>query len=1485
MSIIALLLPASAFIALQSSKVQTYVSKKVLEFLSENLKTEFSVEKINMSFFNRIVIKKLYIQDQRGDTLIYSDKLTVNISRIKPKQRKLTLNQVSFQNAFLNLYNDSSRTINIKFLADRLAKKGNGEKNPWDIEFRNVELIDSRFNYKTYDSSARENGINFTDMQVRNLNIDARRFKPKGDTLRFIVNNLDFTEKSGFILSGFSSHTSICRNHFIFEDVFFKTPYSSVDGKKINLYFSDYSDFKAEELFDSVKFDVNINESIINFVDLSYFVPAFSNAYQGISFSGDVKGAISNLSGKNIRFRFGNQSKVTGEFSLNGLPEIKETFIYAKLKELQTDYEDLYSFVLPGNKKISIPEMVRKMNKISYKGEFTGFINDFVAYGSLKSNLGTVKTDLLLKPDSANKLSFNGSLETRRYKLGLLLDNQDIGNISMKLTSNGWISSKESVYARLDGKINNLEYKEYDYNNINITGLLQDNTYNGDISINDPNINFNFNGFVDFSKQTARYNFMASVGQANLYALNIDKTDPDQTVSFDIKANAKGNTLNDITGEVKLINSLFIKKDKQIQVYDIDILASDTLGEKSIKLRSDFMDADITGNFEIDKINGSFRKFLFQYLPALVDSGKTAMINDFAHGFKFDILLKNTKSIFDFFLPDYYVGDNTKVKGEFTPSTNQLIVNVQSPVLKAKGTDWNNIYLNILSNDSVFTLNSGSENLSIKNKINLENFTVYSNTRSDTIGLLLRWNNWDSTLYRGSLKASLNFKHDEYNKPFLAVNLIPTKIITYDTLWNINKGEINIQKNNIVFNNILINHKDQFFKLYGKISENPEDQLHAEFHDFNLENITTFIKSSRFDVKGILDGKATVSSLFDKPIFYSSISIDTLVLNNEKLGYTSINSQWKNSSKSILLDAYTKLGSSRTLSINGEYFPLNNGKLDFDISFDKLKLAIVEPYIQHIANGLKGQASGNLKLEGTINKPLFNGDLLLQNTAFTIDYLKTQYYFTNNVKIANNNVLLDNIRIYDQYGKQAVLNGTVSNNYFRNFRFNLSVNADDFHLLNTTQNDNNQFYGTAFASGIIKISGSPKNINMDIIAKTERNTRFFIPLSGREEISEYNFVSFSLPDQEGDEKQDAKKYQVNLGGIQMNFDLEVTPDAEVQIIFDPTVGDILEGKGYGNLKLQINTLGKFNMYGSYIVEEGDYLFTMLNLFNRKFNIEYGGTISWNGSPLNAEVNLNAIYRTKASLSGLFGTTIDSESGNGSSAGADEYRSKTTVDCKINMSGKLLSPNIKYSIYLPNSDETVRDNVSKAINNSDELIKQFSSLLVMNSFLPQSDAKASGLTGGSPYGNAAGVNASELLSNQLSHWLSQINNNVDIGVNYRTDKQIKSDEVELALSMLMFNDRLTIYGNVDVPTNATKNSSSNIVGDVDLDYKITKNGKIRVKAFNHSNENIISIQSPYTQGFGFVFKEEFNSFGELWRRYWLALTGEENKKKKSPPLDN
>jgi hypothetical protein len=476
--------------------------------------------------------------------------------------------------------------------------------------------------------------------------------------------------------------------------------------------------------------------------------------------------------------------------------------------------------------------------------------------------------------------------------------------------------------------------------------------------------------------------------------------------------------------------------------------------------------------------------------------------------------------------------------------------------------------------------------------------------------------------------------------------------------------------------------------------------------------------------------------------------------------------------------------------------------------------------------------------------------------------------------------------VLDINNNKAIVTGKVYHDNFRNFQLDYDIRAYKFMCLNTTETDNNLYYGKAFVTGLVNIFGYLDNIIIDANVKTEKITsndkadkvtflskteltKLFIPLSGPAEVSENNFITFVKKDSS---LKEVSKYNVQLGGVTLNFDLEVTPDAEVQLIFDQKVGDLIKASGYGNIKLQISSKGEFKMYGDYVIENGDYLFTLQNLINKKFDIEKGSVIKWSGIPYKADLDINAVYKARASLKPFFPADTSSSS-----------KKRYPVDLKLAMTDQLLSPQINFDIYLPTVDVGVRQQVMSFINTETEMNRQVFSLLILNSFVPPPQLAGNG--SGSPgVGDAGLSNTSELLSNQLSNMLSKISKDFDIGINYRPGDLVSQKELGVALSTQLFDERLSIDGNVGVNNN--NQSTNNIVGDVNVDYKITDNGKLRIKAFNKSNDNNrIYTSGPYTQGVGILYREEFDTIGELYKRYLGTLKDRKKNKQKVENTDS
>ncbi|MEA3317232.1 MAG: translocation/assembly module TamB domain-containing protein, partial [Bacteroidota bacterium] len=805
-----------------------------------------------------------------------------------------------------------------------------------------------------------------------------------------------------------------------------------------------------------------------------------------------------------------------------------------------------------------------------------------------------------------------------------------------------------------------------------------------------------------------------------------------------------------------------------------------------------------------------------------------------------------------FFLPKFSFHDSTVFYCKYNSELNQLLVNATSQKIEYQKHKINNLSLKAISNDSIFTLKTNSSSLSINKFIELENFNTISLTANNSINLILDWESSDTLKNKGKVISNTKFIAKENSeKPEISVAFLPSQIIVYDSIWQLTKSRINIDSTAIRIDNFKILHNNQMLYVDGAVSQDSNDSLFFDIKNIDLSNANILIKGDGVKFDGLINGKANISDIYNNPLFYSDIEISNFSLNNKEIGNTEILSLWNEDSNAINIDLNTRRGDIKTISANGNYFPKNR-KIDFDIDVEELSFEILEPFLDNITKGISGLASGHAKMTGTFKRPVFNGAVMAANTSFMIDYLKTNYNFTNNLKIENNSIIFKDVNAFDKFNNKAIVNGRVNIPSFKNITYDFSINADNFFALNTTGNDNETFYGTAFMSGLININGVKNDINIDISAKTEKNTKINIPLSTISEASESSFISFVNPEKK---KQIEENYKVDLSGFKLNFDLEITSDAEAQLIFDSKIGDVIKAYGDGNLKMEITSTGDFNMFGEYNIVDGDYLFTLQNVINKKFDVERGSKILWNGDPYNANIDVKANYKLKAPLSGLLVDTTD------------YYKKRIPIECQIFLTENLMNPSINFNIDLPSADEDTKTRLRSAINTQEQMNKQFLALLVINNFLPDPTYVSS--DPGAAYGTSTlgfgQVTTSELLSNQLSHWLSQISDEWDFGVNYRPGDELSQDQVEVALSTQLLNDRIIINGNVGNSQQNLQTQTSDIVGDFDLEIKLNESGKLRFKAFNRANDKLIYKESLYTQGVGFFYREEFNSLKELFRK--------------------
>jgi hypothetical protein len=630
------------------------------------------------------------------------------------------------------------------------------------------------------------------------------------------------------------------------------------------------------------------------------------------------------------------------------------------------------------------------------------------------------------------------------------------------------------------------------------------------------------------------------------------------------------------------------------------------------------------------------------------------------------------------------------------------------------------------------------------------------------------------------------------------------------------------------------------------------------------------------DFKGHLNGKILLTNVYKNMLLAGNIVVDKFSVLGRDFGNIFINSDLDNVRKIVNIKATNNLNSVKMFDVTGNYDPAAK-KIFLDAFATKLPIDFLNPLLKVFASEITGFASGRLKLSGQSGNIYLEGAAMVENASMKINYLQTKYSLTDTIRFDKQGIKFNDVRIKDTEGNIATLQGAVYHKSLREYSADLTITvaSKGFLVLNTQPKDNPMFYGTAYVEkSVAKIKSDQNTLSFDISAKTSKSTKtgknssLSIPLSKGLSVSEYSYISFE--DSTSDKKKAHDEGIINNASsskqIAMDIDmnLEVTPDAKVQIIFDSKVGDIMEGNGSSpNLNITLNKKGDFGIYGDYTIERGTYTFTLGNfLLNKSFDVENGGRIMFNGNLKNAEIDLKANYlKLKASLSPILG---------------EGYSERIPVEPQMKLSGKLFNPIVGFDIYLPDADEQTRAYLKNAISTEEELTKQVFSLLLMNQFVSMgSVSNVASAVSSNPSGNrgtsAITATTFEMVSNQISNWLSKLSKDVDIGINIRPGSNaISPQEAELALKTQLLGNKVVLNGNFDVrgiggAANAgvPTSNTNQLTGDFDAELKLTE--KLRFKVFNRFNDVYNTGLSPYTQGVGIFYNQDFNKFSDLFRK--------------------
>ncbi|NOZ35357.1 MAG: translocation/assembly module TamB [Chlorobi bacterium] len=1437
-----LILLLSLIIMLQTAYIQTKITNYITKELSEKLKTDIHIDNVNISLFKGFKIQGILIKDLNRDTMLYIKDLYILPSGIPTNFNKLSFRSVELDELYFNLYEVKKDTLNLDYIIDAMIPKNDTSKTEdFHLRTANLTIHNSVFKYKEIDSITND-GMDFEDMQFSDIEVNINDVDIFNSTIQTVIKNISLKEKSGLIVKNISTKKNfISPTKILIKDLDIQTDKSHLQFDSLNLSYPDryyFSPYKTD-LYVEASFK---KSSAVNYQDIALFLQDSIMQNGNIFIAGNIKGKLNNLYLSGFSLNAENVFSLKTTSHIKNFPDWKNLAFDINISELKANFEQLSHFSLPGKNKplIKVPVELQKIKSVSYIGKTKGNSSDFTSKGILSGDFGKITIDASAQKDTDSFTTITGNLTGKNIDIGRALDNSIFGKLSFEQNFNLIYLKNKKININTSGIISQFNFKNHTYHNINLFASVNDKILDSlNISINQPELVADLSGFGDFSENIPKLNIFTDILHADLQAMKF-KTMP-SSLQTEIVGNFKGLNIDDFEGTVKLKKPLIYTEENINTVITNLLLKSkytvkDSVKSKQISLTSDIVDVYLksTGN-----ISNSFKslKLVFDNIfdePITEKKPETISANDFLD---FSINIKKPNVLTQLFLPDFEITAQSKVFGYFQPYTEKFNLSFNAKELKYKSSSIKDFYFITYTHNNKLYAGLGGSSVKPNKNFYLENLNLGGEIKKDNVNFNLIWNNFkDSANYAADISGTVVIHKKENNKYRYKCTFSNSELTLNDILWKFDNAAVNIDSSHINISDFRIIHNNEEVYIDGNISKYQGDILYAKFKNLNISNFKPLI-SDDIKLTGKLSGFSTFAGLYSSPLVFTKDSIIDLNINNMNLGNFYLKSFWDDAKNSVHVNAYNRKGKRKFMNdtIYGDYNP-DNKTLNFTVDVRSMLLKTFRDYyVDFVDFNPSAFLAGKINIKGKINNPDITGNFKIKQTTAYIRYLNT----FNNIdelqfRFNRKNIIINKTKMTAKNGKgTAFISGIIHHNNFKKFALDIDAQVNNYDILDIIRTDSSYYYGQAYASGNINFSGPLDDIFLDANLTTEKNTIVYIPISSDKTYNEENsFLTFKTDTAIIHKSKPSVNITQNTGGFSMNLKLDVTPDADIEILPDESSGDI-QTVGNGGISLILDKKGDFNVYGTYNISKGHYQFNLQNIIRTDFVITENSTIDWFGAPEDATVNINAAYMlNNVSLSDL---TQD----------PNEVR-RTNVQCVINITGKLLNPKFKLNIILP---ENLNEYSSKLNNLAEnELNQQFLSLLLIGVFQPLPGIKQENIAGNQVTG--------EILSKQLNGLLKSIKY-VDLNFDYKSGNENISNEYKLGLSKKFLNDRIEIKGNLGIGGQETQQSdAANYIGEFELQAKLNKKGTIRAKVYNKANDKIEN-DGDYTQGLGFIWRRDFD----------------------------
>ncbi|WP_282075727.1 translocation/assembly module TamB domain-containing protein [Maribacter aquivivus] len=1420
--------------------VQTLLAQFATKKINDQYGTHINIERLKVSLISwNTGLEGVFIEDYKQDTLFYVNELKTSILSINNLvQGNLEFGDISVDklNFKLRTYFGETNT-NLEVFVDKLddGKPRAPGTPPFRLSSSYVDIENSRFKYID------ENLNNTTILNFDSLNISAADFLILGPEVSTDIQEMSFFSNRGLKVERLATNFKYTKQQMRFDSLKIKTPLSALDGNLVFNY--NREDFK--DFLNKVNVVAEFKDSNVAFDEVNLLYNEFGKGKE-VTFNANVNGVLNDLNTDNL-FLFSDDTGIRGDFNFKNLFSKQKPFsLNAEMKNVTSSYYQLNA-LLPNLIGKSLPSSFSKLGQFTIRGNAFITNSSVDAKVNLNTAVGSSYADIVLSDfNNIDNATYKGFISLIDFDLGDFTENKNLGKTTLDFNVEGKGFVKEKLNTEVIGQIYSIEFNNYNYQDLRVSGLIKDQLFDGSLISNDENFKFNFKGLANVAETRNNFNFIASVDYADLKKLNIIN-DSVSIFKGNVSMDITGTTLDNIVGDINFTQTSY--QNVNDTYYFEDFAVTSNFGEdreRTININSpDIITGFMKGNFKVRElgklVQNSLGSIYTNYRPFQISDGQNLSFN-----------FKIYNKIVDVFFPEVRFDPNTFIKGNIVADEGDFKLNFESPSIEAFGTAADNIEVRIDNKNPLFNTFVSVGELDTP-YYNFKDFNLINTTLKDTL------------FFRSEFKGgsdfddsyNLNFYHT-FNKDNKSVIGLKTSDVNFKgNKWVLNKdGDT---KNKVILNRaldsitiqeiVMNNEEKEQIRLRGQLADSTYKDLQLQFKIVSLDKITPVIDSLK--LQGEVNGTLNVLQKDGIYLPSSNLNIEKFGINNIPLGDLAINIIGNKDLSEFQVNSQLSDNNVEKFSVVGSIE--NKGeipKANLIANFNNFGLEPFSPLGEGVIDNIRGDIDGRVKIEGNVDNPSFNGLLTLDNAGIAVPYLNVDYGFAprSRVLLKDQTFDFENIALEDvAKGTRANLDGTITHSFFRDWVLDLNVDTkkDKFLILNTEFKEGELYYGTGYLNGTGRIYGPTTALNITVDGSTAKGTSLKIPLSDVASVGDYSFINFleKKDKQRIESQRQLKDYQ----GLELEFNLDITPDAEVEIVTDTKTGSSLKGTGVGIILIQINTNGKFEMYGDYVVVTGDFNYKFGGIIDKKFKVKPGGTINWDQKPLEAILNMEAVYSLNANPAPLL-----------EDAG---FTRRIPTDVIISLTGELQSPDIDFGIDFPGTSSIVKSELEYTLQDPTVEEKNAIFLLAQGTFVnSQSGINQQAITG----------NLVQSASSILNSILSGGNDKFNLGLSYEQGILDRSADIETddrigVTVSTQISDRILFNGKVGVPVGAS--SETLVAGDFEIQVLLNEEGTLSANFFSRQSEiqAYLSDQQGSTQGAGISYEVDFNNFKELFQK--------------------